>query len=73
MPETKKVREARVLNERFEALLNRQVGFELFDPAKAFLWPGKTYVAQSGYYVLIGFSERAQADRFFDLAVKDTH
>ena len=59
-----------VLEKRFDELLNRHVGFELFDPHKAHLLPKKTYVAQSGRYVLLGFFDQTQADAFLDAALK---
>lgn len=60
------------LQKRFDELLNRHVGFELFDPAKATLIPKKTYVAQSGRYVLLGFFDQTQADEFLEAAMKAT-
>jgi hypothetical protein len=63
-------RDVRVFEDRMHALLYRYVGFELFDPHQAYLLPKKTYVAQSGKYVLLGFSEQGQADEFFDAAYK---
>lgn len=56
--------------ERFRQLLDRHVGFELFDPDRAYLLPKKTYVAIHGKYVLLGFSQQDQADEFFDAAIK---
>lgn len=59
-----------LLAERFRQLLDRHVGFELFDPDRAYLLPKKTYVAIHGKYVLLGFSQQDQADEFFDAAIK---
>lgn len=56
--------------DRFRQLLDRHVGFELFDPDRAYLLPKKTYVAIHGKYVLLGFSQQDQADEFFDAAIK---
>lgn len=58
--------------ERFGQLQDRQVGFELFDARRAQLLPKKTYVAIHGRYVLLGFSEKAQAEEFFAAAMKAT-
>jgi hypothetical protein len=58
--------------ERFCQLLDRHVGFELFDPKRATLIPKKTYVAIHGRYVLLGFSETQQADEFFAAAIAAT-
>lgn len=66
----KQSRHTRVFEERMHALLYRYVGFEFFDPHQAYLLPKQTYVAQSGKYVLLGFSEQAQADELFDAAHK---
>ena len=52
--------------------LYRYVGFELFDPQRAYLLPKTTYVAQSGRYVLLGFPEQAEADAMFEAAMKVT-
>jgi hypothetical protein len=65
-------REVRIGQQRFHELLYRYVGFELFDPHQAYLLPAKTYVAQSGRYVLLGFHEQSEADEFFDAAHKVT-
>lgn len=64
------VRETRVLEERFHQLFYRDVGFELFDPGRAYLLPKKTYAAIDGRYVLLGFSNQEEADRFFDVVMK---
>ena len=58
--------------ERCQELLDRHVGFEVFDPDRAYLLPTKTYVALHGKYVLLGFSDQAQADKFFEAAMKAT-
>ena len=73
MPETKspeELRDARLVEKRFEELLYRQVGFERFDPERAFLLSGLTYVAIHGPYVLLGFSAQTAADKFFATALK---
>ncbi len=57
---------------RFGQLLDRHVGFELFDPNRAYLLPRKTYVAIHGRYVLLGFHEKIQAEEFFETAMKAT-
>lgn len=67
------VRDGRVLEERFHQLFYRNVGFELFDPDRAYLLPKKTYVAMDGKYVLLGFSDQLEADRFFDAVMKLAH
>ena len=64
------VRDFRVAEDLFHALLYRYVGFELFDPNRAYLLPRQTYVAQSGRYVLLGFSEESQATEFFAAAYR---
>lgn len=61
-----------LVEDRFRKLLDRHVGFELFDPSRAYLLPRKTYVAIHGRYVLLGFGEQAQADAFFENAIKAT-
>lgn len=64
-----------LVEERFRELLDRNVGFELFDAERAHfirLLPGKMYVAQHGRFVLLGFHEHAQADKFFADAMKAT-
>jgi hypothetical protein len=66
----KQSRDTRVLEEMAHELLYRYVGFELFDPERAYLLPKKTYVAQSGRYILLGFHEQAQADEMFEAAMK---
>jgi hypothetical protein len=61
--------------ERMNQLLDRYVGFERFDAERAHfvrLLPGKMYVAQHGRFVLLGFHETAEADKFFDDAMKAT-
>jgi len=61
--------------ERVHQLLDRNVGFELFDAERAHfmrLLPGKMYVAQHGRFVLLGFPEPVQADKFFADAMKAT-
>jgi hypothetical protein len=58
--------------ERFSQLVDRHVGFELFDPERAKLLPKKTYVAISGKYVLLGFDETEQAKEFFTSAIVAT-
>ena len=65
-----KLRDLRIVEERMKALLYRYVGFELFDRDRAYLLPKQTYVAQSGRYVLLGFSEQSQADEMFAAAMK---
>ena len=67
------LKEARILEERFHQLFYRDVGFELFDPNRAYLLPKKTYVARDGRYVLLGFSNQEEADRFFDVVMKLAH
>jgi len=61
-----------LVDERFRNLLDRHVGFELFDPNRALLLPTKTYVAIHGRYVLLGFSEQADADAFFQMSIDAT-
>jgi hypothetical protein len=57
--------------EQFTQLMQRQVGFELFlDHARGI--PEKTYVAISGRYVLLGFTEQGEADEFFKTAIART-
>jgi hypothetical protein len=58
------------MEDHFHALMFRYVGFELFDYHRAYLLPKKTYVAQSGRYVLLGFDQEAKASEFFDAAYK---
>lgn len=66
------LRDGRVLEDRFHQLFYRDVGFEMFDPDRAYLLPKTTYVAQHGRYVLIGFSEEERATAFFEAAMKAT-
>lgn len=61
--------------DRVRALLDRYVGFELFDAERAHfvrLLPKNMYVAQHGRFVLLGFHEPEQADKFFADAMKAT-
>ena len=58
--------------QRVAELLDRHVGFELFDPNRAYLLPQKIYVAIHGRYVLLGFHDQKQADEFFEAAMKAT-
>ena len=58
--------------EHYQQLLDRHVGFELFDPQRAQLLPKKTYVAIHGNYVLLGFDDKPQAEQFFENAIKAT-
>jgi len=67
------LRDGRILEDRFHQLFYRDVGFELFDPDRAYLLPKKTYAALSGKYVLLGFSDQAEADRFFDAVMRLAH
>jgi hypothetical protein len=66
------IRDCRVVEDLFHSLLYRYVGFELFDYQRAWLLPKKTYVAQSGRYVLLGFDEQHKATAFFDAAHRVT-
>ena len=63
-----------VLGKRFQQLLERYVGFELFHDLKLAdgLPPKSTYVALYDRYVLLRFNSQAQADEFFDKAMKAT-
>jgi hypothetical protein len=54
---------------RFAQLIDRHVGFEVFDPNRAVRLPKKTYVAVHGRYVLLAFNEPQEAEQFFDAAI----
>jgi hypothetical protein len=57
------LRDDRITEDRFHVLMNRQVGFEMFDVNRAFVPPQEVYVAQSGRYVLLGFDSEDKASR----------
>jgi hypothetical protein len=61
------------MEERFKALQNRQVGFELFDPriVEDQLRRGD-YVAMVNNYVLIGFKDKLRAEKLFTKAMEAT-
>lgn len=62
-----------LIDNRFAALGNRKVGFELFNArlAKEVLRE-KDYVALCGRFVLIGFQDKTRAEAFFAEAMEIT-
>lgn len=67
------LKDGRILEERFHQLFYRNVGFQLFDANRAYLLPKKTYVALHKRYVLLGFDNQEEADRFFDTVMQVAH